>query len=644
MSLVELLGSSLLANGCAKDTSEALKNAKAVALYFSAHWCPPCRGFTPKLAEWYKKDLQAKGLEVVFVSADRSEEEFKEYFAEMPWLALDFSQKDVSQKLNKKFKVNGIPMLVVVDPSGQLITADGRQAIAMDPEGKNFPWIPPKPSDLLQKMKLKSASHAADGVGHMSLNEAMQGKKALALYFSAHWCPPCRGFTPKLAEWYKKDLSAKGLEVVFVSSDRDQSQFDEYFKEMPWLALDFADRDLKEQLSQTFKVDGIPSLVVLDANLEVVTLKGRDAVSEDPEGHSLPWYPKPVQNLAAGPGDIEDVPTVVVFCESSSKPEQQEVEDALTAVSSKFIEHQKAAKESSPEVAFMIATKDSELTGHLRSLLSLTNGDAGKPSMSMVLIDIPSDGISTSTAVPDLAVLHRIALYRARIEVLQGLEDPEKVLDQALDEMQGDLIKVRQSYAEVLATQRRLQTQKEQADKMAEDWYKRAEMAVEKGDDELAKEALTRRQTSVTKANDLGAQIDAMTGNVEKLFESVKALEAKITQAKEEKEQLIARARTAKTTAQVNEMLSDVTSVGSTGAFDRMKEKVEMLETRAEVSQGLLPEAQASGSLEDRFKQLEAGSAVDDELAKMKGKKALTENSAIDDELAAMRKKLQDTH
>eukprot|EP00913_Durusdinium_trenchii_P034824 g32573.t1 len=171
-------------------------------------------------------------------------------------------------------------------------------------------------------------------------------------------------------------------------------------------------------------------------------------------------------------------------------------------------------------------------------------------------------------------------------KVLQGMEDPEKVLDQALDEMQGDLIKVRQSYAEVLATQRRLQS-----DKLAEDWYRRAEMAVEKGDDELAKEALSRRQSSVQKATGLQDQIDAMTGNVEKLFESVKALEEKITQAKEEKEQLIARARTAKTTSQVNEMLSDVTSTGASGAFDRMKEKVEMLETRAEVSQGLLPEA-----------------------------------------------------
>eukprot|EP00440_Ansanella_granifera_P009749 gb/GFBE01010566.1/.p1 GENE.gb/GFBE01010566.1/~~gb/GFBE01010566.1/.p1 ORF type:complete len:302 (+),score=98.15 gb/GFBE01010566.1/:1-906(+) len=228
-------------------------------------------------------------------------------------------------------------------------------------------------------------------------------------------------------------------------------------------------------------------------------------------------------------------------------------------------------------------------------------------------------------------------------KVLQGLEDPEKVLDQAVDEMQGDLIKVRQSYAEVLATQRRLITQKEQADQVASEWYKRAELAVEKGDDELAKEALTRRQTQADKANDLQRQIDAMTGNVDKLFESVKALEAKIMQAKDEKEQLIARARTAKTTAQVNEMLSDVTATGGTGAFDRMKEKVEMLETRAEVSSGLLPEASSKGSIEDRFKQLESGNAVDDELAKLKGSKALPGKSALDAELEAMRKKLKET-
>lgn len=233
--------------------------------------------------------------------------------------------------------------------------------------------------------------------------------------------------------------------------------------------------------------------------------------------------------------------------------------------------------------------------------------------------------------------------------VIQSMEDPEKVLDQAVDEMQSDLIKVRQSYAEVLATQRRISSQKDQQDEIAQEWYRRAELAVEKGDDALAKEALTRRQAAVQKGSELQAQTDGMSNNVEKLFDSVKSLEEKIGQAKGEKEQLIARARTAKTTASVNEMLSDVGSSSGAGAFDRMKEKVEMLETKAEVSQGMLPESSAPGSLEDRFKALESGSAVDDELAKMKGGKSLppaggsSGGDALDKELEAMRKKMKDS-
>jgi phage shock protein A len=238
-------------------------------------------------------------------------------------------------------------------------------------------------------------------------------------------------------------------------------------------------------------------------------------------------------------------------------------------------------------------------------------------------------------------------------KVVQGMEDPEKVLDQAVDEMQQDLIKVRQSYAEVLATQRRLQSQKEQQEEIADQWYKRAELAVEKGDDELAKEALTRRQAATSKVAELDAQANSMAQNVDSLFDSVKALEEKIAQAKDEKEQLIARARTAKTTAQVNEMLSDVGSSSGAGAFDRMKEKVEALETRAEVSQGLLPGSKAPGSVEEKFKALETGNAVSDELAALKGKKALPSGSGgsapaggkdpLDAELEAMRKKLKDS-
>jgi len=86
----------------------------------------------------------------------------------------------------------------------------------------------------------------------VSTVNVLSEKKAVLVYFSAHWCPPCRGFTPKLVEFYSKHASAKGFEVVFVSSDRDAEAFSEYYGEMPWLALPFDKRDTKATLSKKF--------------------------------------------------------------------------------------------------------------------------------------------------------------------------------------------------------------------------------------------------------------------------------------------------------------------------------------------------------------------------------------------------------
>jgi len=71
--------------------------------------------------------------------------------------------------------------------------------------------------------------------------------EAVMIYFSAHWCPPCKGFTPKLAEVYNT-LKSKGkkVEIVFASSDQDQAAFDGYFAEMPWKALPFTESAKKE--------------------------------------------------------------------------------------------------------------------------------------------------------------------------------------------------------------------------------------------------------------------------------------------------------------------------------------------------------------------------------------------------------------
>ena len=87
-------------------------------------------------------------------------------------------------------------------------------------------------------------------------------------YFSAHWCPPCKKFTPNLAAFYnERNANGKKLEIIFVTSDRDEKSFKEYFAEMPWKCLDYSDRRTKEMLSSPmlFNVTGIPTLVLVDA-------------------------------------------------------------------------------------------------------------------------------------------------------------------------------------------------------------------------------------------------------------------------------------------------------------------------------------------------------------------------------------------
>jgi len=80
----------------ATDTLDDLRALDMVAIYFSAHWCPPCQRFTPKLAQLYKDvNAASKKFGVLFVSSDRDDKSFQEYFHEMPWVALDFEQRDL---------------------------------------------------------------------------------------------------------------------------------------------------------------------------------------------------------------------------------------------------------------------------------------------------------------------------------------------------------------------------------------------------------------------------------------------------------------------------------------------------------------------------------------------------------------------
>merc|ERR1712176_566165 len=222
---------------------------------------------------------------------------------------------------------------------------------------------------------------------------AKTGGKPIGLYFSAHWCPPCRGFTPKLAEFYKNGLKDK-MEIIFVSSDRDQASFDEYFGEQPWLALPFDKRAEKEALSKAFGVQGIPSFIIINPDGTVITEDGRSNVMKDPEGKDFPagWLPKPFNDVNDDPSDLNEEKCVLALGGEASMCE------AVKAVAEEY--YAKAGKDvSAMPLRFFTAPKG----GVGDQIYNLTKQEGNK----LILLDIQSDGAFyvCDVASPDVAAV-----------------------------------------------------------------------------------------------------------------------------------------------------------------------------------------------------------------------------------------------
>ena len=138
-----LLGKTLL-HGKGEVATPSLQGG-VVALYFSAGWCPPCKGFTPQFRKVYDHvKSKNRAFDVVFVSSDRDENSFREYFSTMPWHALPFSDRPRQQQLSTMFGVRGIPAVVLLDASGRLLDSNARGKV-MDP---GFPLSLPRCIDL----------------------------------------------------------------------------------------------------------------------------------------------------------------------------------------------------------------------------------------------------------------------------------------------------------------------------------------------------------------------------------------------------------------------------------------------------------------------------------------------------------------
>jgi phage shock protein A len=200
---------------------------------------------------------------------------------------------------------------------------------------------------------------------------------------------------------------------------------------------------------------------------------------------------------------------------------------------------------------------------------------------------------------------------------VSNAEDPEKILDQAIIDMQEDLVQMRQAVAKAIASQKRVQQQYERAQSESNTWHQRAQLALQKGDENLAREALTRKKAQTETATALKAQLDTQAAQVEQLKKNLIGLESKISEAKTKKDMLKARASAAKANEQLQSTMTSMNTSSAMGAFERMEEKVLMMEAKSQAAAEL-----AGADLESQFAALEAGGDVDDELAAMKAQLA----------------------
>ena len=126
-----LLGVTSLVSKTGTTDVASATTAPLLGLYFSASWCPPCRKFTPVLASTYKDEWNkdSKKIEIVFVTFDRKEDAFIEYYGHQPWLAIPYKEEAARKSLATKYSVQGIPALIILDKTGALITSEGVETL-----------------------------------------------------------------------------------------------------------------------------------------------------------------------------------------------------------------------------------------------------------------------------------------------------------------------------------------------------------------------------------------------------------------------------------------------------------------------------------------------------------------------------------
>ena len=207
-------------------------------------------------------------------------------------------------------------------------------------------------------------------------------------------------------------------------------------------------------------------------------------------------------------------------------------------------------------------------------------------------------------------------------DLINKSEDPEKMLNQVIIDMNQQLVEAKKQVAVAIADEKRLQKQFSNEVKKSQEWEQKAMLAVRSGDDALAKEALLRKKEHDAIAAQYQEQWERQKTFTDQLKTALKALNNKIGEAQRKKSVLVARKRRAEAMKSIQETMSGLTDASAFETFDRMAQQIDQMEAEAEAG-AEMAEQYTGDILKHRFSELEATAGADLELEALKRKMGL---------------------
>ena len=213
-------------------------------------------------------------------------------------------------------------------------------------------------------------------------------------------------------------------------------------------------------------------------------------------------------------------------------------------------------------------------------------------------------------------------------DLISKSEDPKKMLNQIILDMNQQLVEAKKAVAKAIAGEKKLHKQLQKEEAAAEEWQRKAMMAVRAGDDELAKEALLRKKEHDALSAEYRDQWQKQKAATDKLKLALKALNSKIEQAKRKKAVLEARNERAEAMEKIQETVSGMNEASAFDAFDRMEQKIIQREAEVEAREEL-SEEYTGDVLAHQFSKLEATAGADADLLELKKQMGLVEEEEV---------------